>query len=451
MKKKQITIKEHESIGLNTQHDLSKNEFESLKSFVLKSRDSDDYSCEYLRLGYKNGEEVLTAKNFVGIIETKHHIIEILPKIYDGKEDKSVDKTRKIFLKMLKSVKDLPFRHFNSAALKNCSLHLFEIFVLMFLEELGRIVKSGLKSQYVSEEENLSVLKGKIKWSEHLRKNLVHKERVFVEYDEFSPNRPENRILKKTIQFLAKKEFSNTTNLHLRQYEFIFDEIPESTNIANDFAQCGKNRTTKSYENILPWCRIFLQNESFQTASGKNDVYALLFPMEKVFECYVADFIKKNIESGWSVKLQEGSKYLVEKPGKFRLRPDIILEKNNEKIIIDTKWKMIDLTDEKNNYKISQADLYQMFAYAKKYGSKKVVVIYPLNEKFKEEREFDYGDGIKLTVFPWKFEENNKNEFNQIGELSNVFSSPLQNIDNLRWLLCAAQTLECPLPVEQSC
>jgi len=412
MKKKQITIKEYDSIGLKTGHDLTKNEFESLKSFVLKSRDSDDYGCEYLRLGYKNGEDVLTAKNFVGIIETKHHIIEILPKIYEKKadskeEEKSVEKTREIFLKMLKSVKDLPFRPFNSASLKSCKLHLFEIFVLMFLEELGHIVKSGLKSQYVSEEENLSVLKGKIKWSEHLRRNLVHKERVFVEYDEFSTNRPENRILKKTIQFLAKKEFSNTTSLHLRQYEFIFDEIPESLTIANDFSLCAKNRTTKSYENILPWCRIFLQNESFQNTSGSNDVYALLFPMEKVFECYVADLIKKN-NSGWSVKLQAGSKYLVENPGKFLLRPDIIIEKNGEKIIVDTKWKLIDLADETNNYKISQADLYQMFAYAKKYDSKKVVLIYPENENFKEERNFKFEDSIELVVFPWDF-DNKRN------------------------------------------
>jgi 5-methylcytosine-specific restriction enzyme subunit McrC len=52
---------------------------------------------------------------------------------------------------------------------------------------------------------------------------------------------------------------------------------------------------------------------------------------------------------------------------KVQLRPDMVLEKEAQrKIIIDTKWKLIDETKFKGNYKISLPDLYQLYAYGKK-------------------------------------------------------------------------------------
>lgn len=42
---------------------------------------------------------------------------------------------------------------------------------------------------------------------------------------------------------------------------------------------------------------------------------------------------------------------------------------------MDTKWKK--LSSSFPNYGISQADMYQMYVYHKKYNAKKVVVIYP--------------------------------------------------------------------------
>ncbi|HPG35172.1 MAG TPA: McrC family protein [bacterium] len=437
MKKQLLTIKEFGFIGKSENKEakkdetgniyLPKTEFKSLEDFVLKAREDDEYGCEYLRLGFKKGlDKILTAKNYVGIIETKNHIIEILPKIYKNENDD--DNTRKIFLKMLKSLRNLPFRHFNTASLESEKLHLFEIFVRMFLEELGKLVRSGIKSQYVLNEENLNVVKGKIKWSEQIRHNLVHKERIFVEYDEYSVNRPENRIIKTTIEFLARKGFSNNTSRLIRQYQFIFDEIPASFNIEKDFLLCKNNRLVKDYLNLLPWCRVFLKNESFSTVTGRNDVFSLLFPMEKVFESYVADEIRKNIGDGYIVSTQDKSHNLFVDLEKFALRPDIVISKGEEKIILDTKWKVIESISESGRNNISQADLYQMFAYGKKYGAKTLFLIYPENEKFQiypENEKFQKSCHLKyekndldLYIFPWKFSSNEKES--NIGNLINI-------------------------------
>lgn len=59
------------------------------------------------------------------------------------------------------------------------------------------------------------------------------------------------------------------------------------------------------------------------------------------------------------------------------MRPDIVVKRKADGavFILDTKWKI--LADSKTNYGISQADMYQMYAYQKKYGANHVTLVYP--------------------------------------------------------------------------
>ena len=68
----------------------------------------------------------------------------------------------------------------------------------------------------------------------------------------------------------------------------------------------------------------------------------------------------------------------------FQLKPDLLVDGNNETFILDTKWKRISNLKYDNNYGISQSDYYQMFAYGHKYmnGQGKMVLIYPKWAKF---------------------------------------------------------------------
>lgn len=66
---------------------------------------------------------------------------------------------------------------------------------------------------------------------------------------------------------------------------------------------------------------------------------------------------------------QDRGYYLFEEDNRrvFALRPDIVIVRpDGHKIIMDTKWKRL-ISNRETNYGISQADMYQMFAYAKKY------------------------------------------------------------------------------------
>jgi 5-methylcytosine-specific restriction enzyme subunit McrC len=342
---------------------VPKNVFDSLKQFVLKN----DEQTLFLKPSYKNGlGETLQANSYIGTIQTKDGTtIEILPKVRNLDEQSS----KKLLIKMLKTLKKSPFKNFNMAHLKSSKMPLLEIFITMFLDELAKLIQKGIKSDYITKEENLKFLKGKIKINEQIKQNYIHKERFFVEFQEFLSKRIENRLIKTTLEFLYKKSKTNKNQQRIREFLFVFDEIQKSHNIKVDFSKVKVNRQMKDYEQVLLWCRTFLLENSFSPYKGRDIAFALLFDMNLLFESYVGYYLKKK---GLNISLQDKGKYLVEEPNKFALRPDIVINEE-EQLIADTKWKII--KDEKD---ISQQDMYQLYAYGTKYTDcKKLYLIYP--------------------------------------------------------------------------
>lgn len=373
--KKEFILKEFEYLQYkdNTKDNFIKKEtFDSLEKFVLEN----EKTAQYLKITTKNGfGKVLQAQNYVGVIQTKDGTtIEILPKIKNATTEKSKD----ILIKMLKTLKNSPFKNLSVANLKSSKIPLFEIFISMFLEELTVLVRNGIKSDYISKEENLKFLKGKLKISEQIKYNTIHKERFFVQYEEFISNRVENRIIKTTLQFLYNKSKLNKNQQRIREFLFVFDEIEISHNIKTDFSKIKLNRQMKDYEQVLLWCKTFLFENSFSPYKGNDIAFALLFDMNLLFESFVYSYLKKS-SNFQDIKSQDRTHYLAYENGigRFRLKPDIVI--NGGKIIADTKWKI--LSEDKAYNGVLQDDMYQLYAYGTKYDNcEKIYLIYPFDE-----------------------------------------------------------------------
>jgi len=387
---------------------LPRDVFDQIESYVLmNSQDTDIAAADYLIPGYVKGKgKVLKARNYVGVLQTKSGItIEILPKIHQSNE---ITETKKIFLKMLKTLRSSTFKISKFAELDLSNLSLLDIFINMFLDELENLIRQGLRKAYISQAANLSVWRGKLNFNQNIRYNLVHKERFFVEYDEFSADRPENRLIKSTLLMVKTITSSNLLQMRIRRSLFIFDKINSSQNYEKDFAKCKSNGLTCHYNQLLIWCRIFLQNKSFNNYKGNNLAFALMFPMEKIFEDYVAAWLRKQSLS-LRMRTQKIVGSLLISPRQYRLKPDIIF--GNGEIIADTKWKILD-----NSLLLSQADLYQMYAYAMKREDKGysksdlIILIYPKNEAFTELKEFQFSNERKLIIYPFDLKEVRKNE-----------------------------------------
>lgn len=380
--------------------------FQDLVEFIhnFSGNEENADALDFMRISYKrNVGDVVTIKNYVGLIQMKNgYQVQVLPKIsFDTSEDAGNKETKRVFLKMLKSMKDFPSKVFNDASLKVDRMNLYEIFINMYLQEVKQLVKRGIKSAYVVQEDNLKYYKGKLLTSQHIRSNVAHKERFYVAYDEFHQNRPENQLVKATLLKLQKLTNSAENSKEIRQLLTAFEMVVPSTNYIKDFSRVIIDRNTKDYEMLMQWSKVFLLNKSFTTFSGKNTSRALLFPMESVYESYVAQQMKKVFcPAGWEVSSQDKGYYLFTEPRKqFALRPDIVCQREGRTVIMDTKWKKL-INSERSNYGISQNDMYQMYAYSKKYDTSEIWLLYPLNDEMRDHTElkFESGDGTTVRL-----------------------------------------------------
>ncbi len=81
---------------------------------------------------------------------------------------------------MLRTVKDSPFKQFNESDIATYKMHIMEIFIHLFINEMNELVRQGMRSGYITMEENSKILKGKLRINDHIKKNIVHKERFHI-------------------------------------------------------------------------------------------------------------------------------------------------------------------------------------------------------------------------------------------------------------------------------
>ncbi len=130
-----------------------------------------------------------------------------------------------------------------------------------------------------------------------------------------------------------------------------------------------------------------------------------------MFESYIVHKLKQTYPT-WDIATQDRKHYLLNdlnlNQDKFRIRLDLVINTPDFNILGDTKWKMINQNLSGINYNISQSDIYQLFAYGKKYQSKNghvlLVLIYPKHADFSTLLHFNYEEELNIDVIPFDFE-----------------------------------------------
>jgi 5-methylcytosine-specific restriction enzyme subunit McrC len=432
MSNNSLTIFEYDAVydardtneNLDRCYKVDTNVYEWLKKLCLGDQNNNQKGISWLVLRRKNNQEVIQFSGYVGVL---HHAntgfqLEILPKT--GLYDNNIERTRKLLIDMLRSLPD--FKHFKSsdAEIEKTTMPLLEVFIRQFLLATDAVVKRGLRSEYVSNQDNLFALRGKLIFSQHVKQNLVRRDRFYTEHDEFLQNRPENRLIHTSLKRVLRYTRSSDNQKLARELGFVFNDIPESHHIELDFQKVQRlDRGMSYYQPALAWSKLILNSLSPLTGSGKNNAISLLFPMADVFEAYVAKHLAPKFKNEWHLKKQVKSEYLVNHKNQkwFQLKPDILItKKGHNEFVMDTKWKLLDRS--KNNgtdkYDLSQADFYQLYAYGHYYLNqeyKSVFLIYPKTEKFEKALEFSFNSSsnFKLGVLPFDLEKKELIDFDK--------------------------------------
>ena len=375
------------------------------------------------------GNTGLQVLNYVGVITTPcGWQIEIVPKIdkYSVKSDDRVEQEREAeqsrtkLIQMLTTVGIIKFRHFNHASLKVFNKPLPEVLIQQFLNDVRQLIKRGIRNDYVAVREEASYLKGRLNIAAQIRQPIDRRHLFQIEYDEFLPDRAENRLIHSALIKVTKIS-KNATNKRLAsELLFVFNEIPLSLNYSLDFSHwLGNDRSIVHYQAVKPWCELILNGQSPFSLAGPQQGLSFLFPMNVLFEKYVAVVLRNQLEPSFILKEQAASKYLVEEHKDklmFQLKPDLLISSakkpEEHHAILDCKWKLIKPHKRDENYGISSGDMYQLYVYGQKYlgGKGYMFLIYPETDEFTKPLEvFDFDGQLKLWVVPFKWVDDEGN------------------------------------------
>lgn len=342
--------------------------------------------------------------HYCGVISLGNLSLEILPKIY-GKETEPGD-CRKALIKMLLKAKRLKVQRGGTANIALQKHVLLDVFILNFCDQLHAELMQGMIRCYVERNANLNVIRGRLRIEQQFKHNLAHKERLYCQYDELSTDNSHNQIIKYVLKLLLKVSTGVMARKQLSELLMRFDSIGDVAANLQMINNLSFDRSTCRYESVFKQCRWFMQGLHPDVLVGRDSCITLLFDMNRLFESYVANVLRKLAwADGKRMREQGPQKYMVRREDRdeqlFLMKPDIVFldSKNRISSIADAKWKILD--DREKKLGISQADLYQMAGYAMRYGTKQLALIYPKQKQLQNSIELQLqGSKVRVKIIP---------------------------------------------------
>jgi 5-methylcytosine-specific restriction enzyme subunit McrC len=364
---KHITVFEHQSIKVNDVFNGYKFDVEKLKSLQAFYGQK---GVPYFSL-INNG--VCFNEN-VGVLQVGDLTIEVLPKA-DNVGGNHDDKKhwRDLLIDMLLSVGIFDIHAPSTSSLKVKPNSILDLYFGLFVKEVEYLIRNGLIKKYRTTEGNVTALKGSLQFGKHIQENLVHQERFYVKYTTYDAIHKIHSILYQTICLLQKVNTNVDLHSRIGALSLHFPEMPELKVRESSFNFDFNNRKLRDYRKAIEIAKLLLLQYHPDLRTGRNNVLALMFDMNLLWEQFVYRSLSKHGEVGTKIATQVTKSFWRPEVGyRSKIRPDIVVTKDSVGcFVLDTKWKNL------NGYNPSLQDLRQMFVYHEYYGAKKVALVYP--------------------------------------------------------------------------
>lgn len=339
-------------------------------------------------------------KQYVGIIRFESTTIEILPKV----DKENASSLRSILMEILVETNPLNLSRVGNSFqyLKRSSL--IDYFFLLFLNQTEKLLHQGLTKKYGVLRINSETIRGKILFSDTLKRNAPFLHKHVQEKIDYNINNLENQIIKLTLKIIIRLSRTQSISNRAKELHKTFEQVSDIQKNKINIRAFTKLFKSDIYRDILKLSEIIISGFLPDLRSGKEEAISLLFDMNKLYESLVYRRLQKlsYTEEDLSVNnhLKNSKKIWKDK----LIKPDIVIQYKGNKFILDTKWKV------PNPFIPSDNDIKQMFVYGLFYNSKLNVLIYPESENSKAEaipfrEEFE---DIYLATFPTRIVENGK-------------------------------------------
>ncbi|MFN8011319.1 MAG: hypothetical protein U0P81_07935 [Holophagaceae bacterium] len=354
------------------------------KGFSLTSNEQSRLiDLSRLRPGFcKQGFQTVQFTQYAGLVNLGSRMLEILPKVEEGAGDPASG--RATFLRLLR------LAHPRSVLIDGPAHHqlwkhpLLEVFIESFLAEVSRLVRTGLLKRYLTEEEDLPLVRGRLLISRQITHNALRADRLACRFDQLTIDHPWNQILKAALVVI--RPWITRLDLQRQQMELqaAFVDVSLCPLSLRDLDALVFDRQAARYEQAISWARWILSALTPNIRSGDAKAPGMLFDMNQLFESAILALFKRRSRStGLTVKGQDTGRHLAtlmsssDYSHAFRLRPDIVISEHGQPVAVaDTKWTRI--SAEGNGYLVPDpAHMYQIQAYAAAYPCEHFALIYP--------------------------------------------------------------------------
>jgi 5-methylcytosine-specific restriction enzyme subunit McrC len=380
---KRIQVFEHGTLAVDEQG-FTASQFAALVCY------NDRHGCTFFHVGHNR----LHFGSFVGVIQVGDLAIEILPKLDNEAAPGAKPKWQNALLQMLRQSGLLVVEAAPEADLHLGQSPLVDLYLDAFLTEVERLTHAGLVKRYRVSEANLYKLKGRIQFAQHVRRNFLHRERMFTAHQVYDRDNIFNRILKCALVILGNLAVRPSLVSRAGACQLCFEEVADGRITTDTFARLRLDRNTERYRRALQLARFIILNYSPDLRGGNEDVIAILFDMNRLFERFIlvqlhratAQFADRQFRVAGQVSKRFWSNKTI--------RPDIVASFDDvgasKSVVLDTKWKV------PKDGQPADDDLKQMFSYNLHLGVRRSLLVYPRAHSAQSERPADFAQSLGL-------------------------------------------------------
>ena len=301
---------------------------------------------------------------------------------------------------------------------------LLEAFISVFVRRTMSAINRGLYRTYRSIDDELSVVRGRVRLSDQITRKFRLVPPISVSYDEYTVDNTENRLIRAAVEIASCMPLRNERTVKDLQYlRAMFSEVEHVEFDRRWLPEPVWTRLNEHLSYPVHLAKRVIQNSSISLERGDHSSDEFLINMANVFEDFVATAIREelkltDIDMPRANELR--SNLYLDTERKIRLKPDLSRWEGTQCVAVgDVKYKRTTADG------VLHPDIYQLLAYATATKLPRASIIYACGKGERDElmvgnhrlRETD----ITIDVFVLDLTKPSNEVLEQVSEIARAF------------------------------